>query len=74
MNPDAPFCAARTNVIQAGTVAIGKGDLSMPYRHAHYFVGLVLLVIMTGFWASYFNRVGGPMPLAFHVHAMSSMT
>ncbi|MBU7580593.1 MAG: hypothetical protein KAF27_08985 [Porphyrobacter sp.] len=46
----------------------------MPYRHAHYFVGFVLLVIMAGFWASYFNRVGGPMPLAFHVHALSSMT
>jgi hypothetical protein len=46
----------------------------MPYRHAHWFVGFVLLVIMAGFWASYFNRVGGPLPLAFHVHAISSMT
>lgn len=45
----------------------------MPYRHAHYFVGFVLLVIMTGFWASYFNRAGA-VPLAFHVHAVSSMT
>lgn len=45
----------------------------MPYRHAHYFVGFVLLVIMAGFWASYFNREGA-VPLAFHVHAVSSMT
>jgi len=45
----------------------------MPYRHAHFFVGFVLLVIMVGFWASYFGA-GGPAPLAFHVHAISSMT
>lgn len=45
----------------------------MPYRHAHYFVGFVLLVIMAGFWASYF-AAEGPAPLAFHVHAISSMT
>jgi hypothetical protein len=45
----------------------------MPYRHAHYFVGFVLLVIMTGFWASYFAVAGG-VPVAFHVHAVSSMT
>lgn len=46
----------------------------MPYRHAHYFVGLVLLVIFGGFWASYFSIVSGPMPLAFHVHAVTSMS
>jgi hypothetical protein len=46
----------------------------MPYRHAHYFVGAVLLVIFGGFWASYFSVVNGPMPLAFHVHAITSMT
>lgn len=45
----------------------------MPYRHAHYFVGFVLLVIMVGFWASYFSAVGN-VPLAFHVHAVSAMT
>ena len=45
----------------------------MPYKHAHYFVGAVLLVILGGFWASYFSVVGGPMPLAFHVHAVTSM-
>ncbi len=45
----------------------------MPYRLAPYFVGFVLLVIMTGFWASYFAS-DGAIPLAFHVHAISSMT
>ncbi|WP_086737898.1 hypothetical protein [Erythrobacter colymbi] len=45
----------------------------MPYRHAHWFVGFVLLVIMTGFWASYFSTVGD-VPVAFHVHAVSAMT
>lgn len=45
----------------------------MPFRHAHYFVGFVLAVIMAGFWASYFGA-DGPAPLAFHVHAISSMT
>ncbi|MEE4317307.1 MAG: hypothetical protein V2I74_10025 [Erythrobacter sp.] len=45
----------------------------MPYRHAHFFVGFVLLVIMAGFWASYFSVAGG-VPVAFHVHAVSSMT
>ena len=39
----------------------------MPYRQAHYFVGFVLLVIMTGFWMSYF-AVAGSVPVAFHVH------
>ena len=45
----------------------------MPYRFAPYFVGFVLLVIMTGFWASYFGA-SEAIPLAFHVHAISSMT
>lgn len=45
----------------------------MPYRHAPYFVGFVLLVIMAGFWASYF-AASEPIPLAFHVHAISAMT
>ncbi|MBU2588539.1 MAG: hypothetical protein KJ872_10535 [Alphaproteobacteria bacterium] len=44
----------------------------MPYRNAHYFVGFVLLVIVVGFWASYFSVAGG-VPTAFHVHAISSM-
>jgi hypothetical protein len=44
----------------------------MPYRHAPWFVGFVLLVIMAGFWASYFAAQRA-IPLAFHVHAISSM-
>lgn len=43
----------------------------MPYRHGHYFVGFVLLVILVGFWASYWSAIGN-VPLAFHVHAISS--
>jgi hypothetical protein len=43
----------------------------MPYKYGHYYVGVVLLVILTGFWASYFRVIGG-MPFAFHVHAFSS--
>lgn len=45
----------------------------MPYKYGHYFVGLVLLVTVTGFWASYFT-VGGQIPLAFHVHALTATT
>lgn len=45
----------------------------MPYRHAHYFVGFVLATILAGFWASYWTLIGN-VPLAFHVHAMSSST
>lgn len=45
----------------------------MPYRHEHYFVGFVLIVIMAGFWASYFGAAER-IPLAFHVHAISAMT
>jgi hypothetical protein len=58
--------------IAAGGSHREKG-VSVPYKHAHYFVGAVLLVIFGGFWASYFSVVGGPMPLAFHVHAVTSM-
>lgn len=43
----------------------------MPYRYGHYFVGLVLLVTVTGFWASYFTMIG-EVPLAFHVHAFTA--
>lgn len=46
----------------------------MPYRHAHYYVGFVLLVILAGFWASYFSPIMSAMPLAFHVHAVTAMT
>ena len=45
----------------------------MPYRHAHYWVGFVLLVIVAGFWASYFAPIRTELPLAFHVHAVTAM-
>lgn len=45
----------------------------MPYRYAHYFVGFVLLVILSGFWASYWSAIGN-VPAAFHFHALSSST
>ena len=48
-----------------------RGKFSMPYKYGHYFVGCVLLVTVTGFWASYFSLIGD-MPLAFHVHAFSA--
>lgn len=44
----------------------------MPYKYGHYFVGGVLLVILGGFWASYFAPIG-TVPLAFHVHAVTAM-
>lgn len=43
----------------------------MPYKYGHYFVGFVLLVILAGFWPSYFTVVG-KVPLAFHVHAATA--
>lgn len=43
----------------------------MPYKYGHYFVGLVLIVVLTGFWASYFKVIGG-LPMAFHVHALTA--
>lgn len=45
----------------------------MPYRHSHYYVGFVLLVIMLGFWASYWS-IAASVRGAFHVHAVSAMT
>jgi len=44
----------------------------MPYRHANYFVGFVLLTIIIGFWGSYFVPIA-EVPLAFHVHAFTAM-
>ncbi|MDJ0759211.1 MAG: hypothetical protein QNJ19_07425 [Woeseiaceae bacterium] len=40
----------------------------MPYRKAHYFIALTLVVIVIGFWGSYFQPFSS-VPLAFHVHA-----
>ena len=44
----------------------------MPYRLGHFYVGFVLLVIVTGFWATYFAPLAPTMPLAFHVHAATA--
>ena len=44
----------------------------MPYRYGHYGVGIVLAVILLGFWPSYFLQVAAPIPLAFHVHAFTA--
>ncbi len=44
----------------------------MPYRHSHYFVGGVLLVIFVGFWASYWMPITSAR-WAFHAHAMTAM-
>ena len=38
-------------------VASKQGGYSMPYRHAHWYVGFVLLVILAGFWASYWSAI-----------------
>lgn len=43
----------------------------MPYRQGHWYVGLVLAVILAGFWATYWSPIGH-VPVAFHVHALSS--
>lgn len=43
----------------------------MPYRHANYFVGFTLLVIVVGFWGSYFLPISD-VPVAFHVHALTA--
>ena len=44
----------------------------MPYRKAHYFIVLTLLVTVIGFWGSYFQPFNS-VPLAFHVHAFTAM-
>lgn len=43
----------------------------MPYRHANYFMALVLAVLVTGFWNSYFRPIA-EVPTAFHVHAFTA--
>jgi hypothetical protein len=45
----------------------------MPYRHAKYFVGFTLVVIVVGFWDSYFVPLG-EVSTAFHVHAFTAIT
>lgn len=43
----------------------------MPYRQANYFVGFTLIVILVGFWGSYFAPIA-EVPHAFHVHAFTA--
>lgn len=43
----------------------------MPYPRAHYYVALVLLVTIAGFWPSFFGNLGDA-PLAFHVHGITA--
>lgn len=44
----------------------------MPYRYAHYFVGFVFLIVLVGFWGSYWAPIG-TVPTAFHVHAITAL-
>lgn len=43
----------------------------MPYPRAHYYVLLVMVVIVAGFWPSYF-AVWGSVPWQFHAHGIAS--
>ena len=43
----------------------------MPYRHAHYYVLVVMAVIAAGFWPSYF-AVWGSVPWQFHAHGVAA--
>lgn len=43
----------------------------MPYPRAHYFIALVFLATIVGFWPSYFSNLGDA-PLAFHVHGITA--
>jgi hypothetical protein len=43
----------------------------MPYRHAHYYVLVVMGVIAAGFWPSYFAVWGG-VPWQFHAHGVAA--
>jgi hypothetical protein len=43
----------------------------MPYPRAHYYVLVVMAVIVAGFWPSYFS-VWGSVPWQFHAHGVAS--
>ena len=43
----------------------------MPYRHAPYYVLVVIAVIVAGFWPSYF-AVWGEVPWQFHAHGVAA--
>ena len=43
----------------------------MPYRHASYYVLFCIVVILAGFWQSYFS-VWGEVPWQFHAHGVAA--
>jgi hypothetical protein len=43
----------------------------MPYPRAHYYVLVVMAVIVAGFWPSYF-AVSGSVPWQFHAHGVAA--
>ncbi len=43
----------------------------MPYRHAPYYVLIVIAVIAAGFWPSYFAK-WGDVPWQFHAHGVAA--
>ena len=43
----------------------------MPYRHAPYYMLVVVAVIVAGFWESYFS-VSGTVPWQFHAHGVAA--
>lgn len=43
----------------------------MPYRHAHYYVLVVIAVIVAGFWPSYF-AAWRSVPWQFHAHGVAA--
>ncbi|HEY0165287.1 MAG TPA: hypothetical protein VGB39_07935 [Sphingomicrobium sp.] len=43
----------------------------MPYRHAPYYVLVVVAVIIAGFWPSYFAK-GTDVPWQFHAHGVAA--
>ena len=60
-------------VINYGTIRRNTKTLGgvVPYRYANYFVAAVFVVIVAGFWGSYFVPIA-EVPTAFHVHAFTA--
>jgi hypothetical protein len=48
-----------------------REGVPMPYRHAPYYVLVVIAVIIAGFWPSYFAK-GGDVPWQFHAHGIAA--
>jgi len=44
----------------------------VPYRYANYWVAMTVVIVIWGFWGSYFNPEK-TVPIAFHVHAISAL-